>query len=231
MTSSKSAKVPKGWEAFYAGLTGMTDRFCTEHLNDEYADLARSAIAALCRKRPSPLAGGNPQTWACAVLYALGQVNFLSDKSTTPHMAMADLCTHFGTAPSTGGNKAKLVRAALGMRQFDHKWTLPSRLADSSLPWLITVDGLVVDARRLPMAIQRVAVAKGLVRRGSCGFLLIDSATRAGPSPSLVRADQAAAAWDAVCCACIQSAAAWALLAAVKIAEVSLRRTFSHDAI
>lgn len=153
MTSSKSAKVPKGWEAFYAGMTGMTDRFCAEHPNDEYADLARSAIAALCRKRPSPLAGGNPQTWACAVLYALGQVNFLSDKSTTPHMAMADLCTHFGTAPSTGGNKAKLVRAALGMRQFDHKWTLPSRLADSSLPWLITVDGLVVDARRLPMAI------------------------------------------------------------------------------
>jgi hypothetical protein len=142
---------------------GHDDRFCAEHLNDEYADLARSAIAALCRKRPSPLAGGNPQTWACAVLYALGQVNFLSDKSTTPHMAMADLCTHFGTAPSTGGNKAKLVRAALGMRQFDHKWTLPSRLADSSLPWLITVDGLVVDARRLPMAIQRVAVAKGLI--------------------------------------------------------------------
>ena len=59
MTSSKSAKGPKGWEAFYAGLTGMTDRFCTEHLNDEYADLARSAIAALCRKRPSPLAGGS----------------------------------------------------------------------------------------------------------------------------------------------------------------------------
>ena len=100
-------------------------------------------------------------------------------------MAMADLCTHFGTAPSTGGNKAKLVRAALGMRQFDHKWTLPSRLADSSLPWLITVDGLVVDARRLPMAIQRVAVAKGLIPyvNPSSGedpaIPLIASATRA----------------------------------------------------
>ena len=29
--------------------------------------------------------------------------------------------------------------------------------------WSITVDGLVVDARRLPMAIQRLAVAKGLI--------------------------------------------------------------------
>ena len=78
-------------------------------------------------------------------------------------MAMTELCAHFGIAPSTGGNKAKLVRKALGIRQFDHKWTLPSRLADSSLPWLIAVDGLVVDARHLPVAIQEVAVLKGLI--------------------------------------------------------------------
>ena len=163
MTNTRSTKVPKGWEEFYTALAGVTDRFCAEHLNDEYAGLARSAIAALCRKRPSPLASGNLQTWGCAVLYALGQVNFLSDKSTTPYMAMTELCAHFGIAPSTGGNKAKLVRKALGIRQFDHKWTLPSRLADSSLPWLIAVDGLVVDARHLPVAIQEVAVLKGLI--------------------------------------------------------------------
>ena len=143
---------------------GRCDRFILRwSTNDEYADLARSAIAALCRKRPSSLASGNLQTWGCAVLYALGQVNFLSDKSTTPYMAMTELCAHFGIAPSTGGNKAKLVRKTLGIRQFDHKWTLPSRLADSSLPWLIAVDGLVVDARRLPVAIQEVAVQKGLI--------------------------------------------------------------------
>jgi hypothetical protein len=70
-----------------ADAQGLSDKLClvAEHLNDEYAGLARSAIAALCRKRPSPLASGNLQTWGCAVLYALGQVNFLSDKSTTPY--------------------------------------------------------------------------------------------------------------------------------------------------
>ena len=133
MTNTRSTKVPKGWEEFYTALAGVTDRFCAEHLNDEYADLARSAIAALCRKRPSPLASGNQQTWGCAVLYALGQANFLSDKSTTPYMAMTELCARFGIAPSTGGNKAKLVRKALGIRQFDHKWTLPSRLAEPAI--------------------------------------------------------------------------------------------------
>jgi hypothetical protein len=160
---TKATKVPKCWEDFFAALTALTDRFCDEHLNNEYAELARYAIAALCRKRPSPLASGHPRTWACAVLYALGQINFLSDRSTTPYMAMADLCGHFGIAASTGGNKAKLIRNTLAMRQFDHTWTLPSRLASSPLAWMIEVNGFVVDARHLPIAVQAVAVEKGLI--------------------------------------------------------------------
>ncbi len=163
MASAQSTKVPKGWEAYYAGLTEITDRFCQTHLDEEYAALARAAVAALCRKRPSPLASGNAQTWACAVLYALGQVNFLHDKASTPYMAMADLCAHFGIAPSTGGNKAKLVRDSLGIHQFDHRWTLPSRLGTSPMAWMVGFDGFVVDARRLPVALQQAAVDKGLI--------------------------------------------------------------------
>jgi hypothetical protein len=163
MTVTKSTKIPKDFEPLFTLLTGLTDRFCDEHLNEEYADLARYAIAALCRKRPSPLTSGQPRTWACAILYALGQVNSLSDKSATPSMAMADLCSHFGIAPSTGGNKAKLVRKILSMRQFDHNWALPSRLSTSSWCWMIGVNGLIVDARQLPVETQEIAVEKGLI--------------------------------------------------------------------
>src|SRR4051794_25556351 len=163
MANAKSTKVPKGWEGFYAALTGMTDRFCAERLDGEYAELTRYAIAALCRKRPSPLASGNPQTWACAVLYALGQVNFLSDKSSRPHMAMADLCARFGIVPSTGGNKAKTVRDALGIRQFDHRWALPSLVAGNEMFWLVEVDGFPVDARRMPRDVQEQAARRGLI--------------------------------------------------------------------
>ena len=42
--------------------------------------------ASLCRTRPSPLASGPPRTWACGILYALGQINFLSDKPTQTGM-------------------------------------------------------------------------------------------------------------------------------------------------
>jgi hypothetical protein len=156
-------KVPKGSESLYAALTGLTDRFCKEHLDREYAELARYAIAALCRKRPNPLTSGNPGTWACAVLYALGQINFLSDKSAEPCMAMADLCAHFGIAASTGGNKAKLVRTALGMGQFDHDWMLPSRVAGSAMVWMIQVNGFILDARQLPVDVQKETVRKGLI--------------------------------------------------------------------
>jgi hypothetical protein len=161
--AAKSLKVPKGWEEPFAALTGLIDRFCDEHLNREYAELARFAIAGLCRKRPSPLSSGQPRTWACAVLYAIGRVNFLHDKSSDPYMAMADLCGHFGIAASTGGNKAKLVQDILAIRQFDHNWTLPSRMRTSSLPWMIQVDGFIVDARYLPLEIQEAAVKKGLI--------------------------------------------------------------------
>jgi len=163
MTNLKPIKIPKGWEEIYAALTALTDECCAKHLNPEYAELARLAIAALCRKRPSPLVNGGAQTWACAVLYALGQINFLSDKASKPYMAMADLCEHFGIASSTGGNKAKVVRQALGIRQFDHRWTLPSRLASSSAVWMINVNGLFADARDLPPRVQEMAVKKGLI--------------------------------------------------------------------
>ena len=86
------------------------------------------------------------------------------------------------------GNKAKLVSNALGIRQFDHKWTLPSRLAGNSLPWLIEVDGLVVDARQLPVAIQEVAVQKGLIpyvyRSGVSGpWAVIPVCLKSGRAP------------------------------------------------
>ena len=163
MANTRSAKIPKGMEDIHATLTEMTDRFCAEYLNQEYADLAHAAIASLCRKRPSPLNSGSPRVWACAILLALGQINFLSDKSSKPHMATADLRGHFGVAESTASNKAKQVRTLLNMPQFGHKWMLPSKLSNSSLPWMIQVNGLIVDARGLPVEIQEVAVQKGLI--------------------------------------------------------------------
>lgn len=161
--TAKSTAVPKAYERIYRDVTALTDRFCKSHLNDEYAQLARIAIAALCRKRPSPLCTGTMETWACAVIYALGQVNFLSDKSSDPYMSMQDLCARFGVAYSTAANKAKRVRDALGMRRWDHWWILPSRHDTTFAVWLVEVNGIPVDARRLPRPLQEEAFKRGLI--------------------------------------------------------------------
>ena len=77
----KSEKVSKKMQPTYDTITALTNEYCEAHLNEEYAELARQLTAALCRKRPSPLSRGKPNSWACGIIYALGFVNFLFDKS------------------------------------------------------------------------------------------------------------------------------------------------------
>lgn len=54
----KSEQVPKQLQPIYDAITVITDGFCNEHLNAEYAQLSRQLAAALSRKRPSPLLRG-----------------------------------------------------------------------------------------------------------------------------------------------------------------------------
>src|SRR6266481_6031014 len=67
--------VPKTMMRVHEKIVGLIDSVCDKHLNSEDRDLARAMTAALCRKRPSPLASGQPRTWACGIVYALGRVN------------------------------------------------------------------------------------------------------------------------------------------------------------
>jgi len=57
--TTKSENVPESMRAKFEELSRLTDHFCKEHLNDEYAQLCRYLTAALCRKRPSPCAVEN----------------------------------------------------------------------------------------------------------------------------------------------------------------------------
>jgi hypothetical protein len=160
---SKSERVPKPMEATFNAIVALTDAFCRAYLDEEYAQLARQATAALCRKRPSPLATGHLHTWACGIVYALGSVNFLFDKSQTPSLSAADLCAGFRVSKSTGSAKAKTVRDALGMGQMDPQWYRPSKMEDNPLAWMILVNGFAVDVRQMPRDIQEIAYEKGLI--------------------------------------------------------------------
>jgi hypothetical protein len=77
-------KVPKELRPVVEEIVGITDSVCLSVLDEEYANLARRAVAKLARKRPSPLQASRHATWAAGVVYALGQVNFLSDPASQP---------------------------------------------------------------------------------------------------------------------------------------------------
>ena len=160
---NRSKSVPKDMRAAYGVIVGPTDAFCDQHLDDEYRELARDMAAALCRKRPSPVLSGQPQIWACGIIYLLGQINFLSDRSTQPYMRMADVCAAFGVGQNTASAKARVISNALGTRQFDPTWTLPSKIDTNPLVWMAEVDGLLVDLRHMPREIQEIAFEKGMI--------------------------------------------------------------------
>jgi hypothetical protein len=67
-------------------ILAITDRSCAEHLDDEYAHVCRQLVGRLARKRPSPLMRGDTRIWAAGAIYAVGQVNFLFDRSQQPHL-------------------------------------------------------------------------------------------------------------------------------------------------
>ena len=159
----RSEKVPKNMESAYNMIIPLTDSFCKEYLNDEYAQLARELTAALCRKRPSPLMGGRANTWACGIIYALGFVNFLFDKSSKPYINASDLCQKFGISQSTGSSKSREIRDWMNMVQLDPNWCLPSKMDDNPVAWMIMVNGFVIDARSAPLSIQQSAYKKGLI--------------------------------------------------------------------
>lgn len=141
----------------------LTDLFCAEHLDAEYGDLCRKLVAKLARKRPSPLERGELRIWAGAVIYTIGSVNFLFDRSQGPHLTADQLSALTGIPKSTLAAKAKLIRDLLRIGPMKPEFCRREILDSHPLAWLISVNGVIVDAREMPPEIQAEARRKGLI--------------------------------------------------------------------
>lgn len=144
-------------------ILNMIDQFCREHLNEEYAALCRKLAEKLGRKRPSPLLSGKPATWACGIIRTIGWVNYLDDRSQTPHMKLTAIDKAFGVGESTGQGKSKAIRSMLRIRQFDHNWMLRNRIDKNPLIWMLEVNGFIMDIRHCPREAQEIAFERGLI--------------------------------------------------------------------
>jgi hypothetical protein len=160
---TKNLSVPESMLPTYEAITALTDALCREALNDEYAQVCREMTATLARKRPSPLVTGQAKSWGCGITHTVGSVNFLFDKSQKPHMRADELCAWFGLSKSTGGNRSTQIKQILKIGLMDPHWTLPSCMEKNTRAWMISINGFIVDARRLPRPLQEEAYRKGLI--------------------------------------------------------------------
>lgn len=156
-------KVPNAIETEFIELLKIIEKFCQEKLNKEYFNLSISLATKIARKRPTPLSSGQINTWAASIIHALGMINFLFDKSQNPYITSKELCDWFNLGQSTISAKSKTIRTMFKMYQLDPAWTLPSKLKDNPMVWMVSINGFIVDVRYAPYDVQIAAYEAGLI--------------------------------------------------------------------
>lgn len=161
---SKGKSIPASMQVKHDAIWALLDPFCRERLNEEYRSLCDRLLGVLARKRPSPLVNGTPAAWACGIVRAIGWVNFLDDSTQPLHMKMTEVDKAFGVSSGTGQTKSKSIRDLLKIRGFDPGWTLPSKMEENPMVWMVQLaNGMIFDVRALPREVQVEAFERGLI--------------------------------------------------------------------
>lgn len=160
---SSVPSIPAKMKAKADAIWALIEPFCRERLNDEYLAVCGRLLGVLARKRPSPLVNGTAAAWACGIVRTIGWVNFLDDSTQKLHVKMTDVDKAFGVSSGTGQAKSKSIRDLLKIVSFEPEWTLPSKLADNPMVWMIQVNGMILDARYVPREIQEEAFERGMI--------------------------------------------------------------------
>ncbi|MDG6224867.1 MAG: DUF6398 domain-containing protein [Candidatus Thermoplasmatota archaeon] len=104
-------------------LISLTNDFCMERIDEEYSDLCMRMIDKMARKKNVPFLSGKKDLWAASIIYSIGQINFLFDRSFEPFVEGADICRHFSVSRSSVTNKAKQIREMFKMSYFSDEFS------------------------------------------------------------------------------------------------------------
>lgn len=139
-------------------LIQMTAEFCDTRLDAEYKALCEKLIRKMSRKRAVPFLTGRIEIWAAAIVYALGGINFLFDKSNPPYISASDLCAYFGVKQTTTSQKAKTIRDMFKMHYYDAEFS--TKVMQDMNPFSnVYLNGVPIPIRMLPPELQEVARA------------------------------------------------------------------------
>lgn len=106
---------------------------------------------------------GDLRIWAAAALYTVGGVNFLFDRSQSPHVSADELSALTGIPKSTMAAKSRRIRDTLGIGPLNFELCRRELLERHPLAGRVVLDGVLVDARWLSPRLQAEARGRGLV--------------------------------------------------------------------
>ncbi len=137
-------------------LLELTGAFCAKKLDDDYFQLCEKLIKKLGRKRDVPFQRGKIEIWAAAIIYAIGSINFLFDKSFEPYMTPEQISEYFGTKNSTVSNKAKQIKDMFDLWHFSPEFSTQKMTDDNPFKKMIMVDGFIVPLDSIPEDLQEM---------------------------------------------------------------------------
>lgn len=157
-----SEDVPADRRHIYYDLVCLLDEFCNERLDAEYQELFREMAVGLCQEG-SPVGRGKRASWACGIAYVIGQVNFLNDPASQPHVRSEEIAEWFGVSTATMHAKGRVLREGFDLSQLDTRYMLPSRIHNHPMATVVEINGFLVDARSAPIEVQRYFVEEGFL--------------------------------------------------------------------
>lgn len=137
-------------------LLELTSSFCVQRLDDDYNRLCENLILKLGRKRDVPFKSGKIEIWASAVVYAIGSINFLFDKSFEPYVTAEDICEYFGTKRTTVSNKARHIKDLFKMGYYDSEFSTQHLAKNNPFNDLVVVNGFIVPLSSIPEDFQEM---------------------------------------------------------------------------
>jgi len=119
--------------------------YCIDYLDDEYLQLCEKLFIKLIEYNKDVFKRGKESTWAASIIWTVGSINFLGDKSIEPYASLADVCDHFNSNTSTVGQKASKIRDLLDINYFNVDYLRDDSQISGFLNNLaINQDGLIV---------------------------------------------------------------------------------------
>ena len=101
----------------------MIEEFSARYLDEEYMNLSVKLAHRLVETDGFSFGRDGPEVWACAIIFAVGQLNFLFEGRWDPYVDRDRLCGYFSATRIKINSRAKEIRRLLKLKLGDEEFS------------------------------------------------------------------------------------------------------------